>query len=254
MEPMSPETGTCSVEQEVCAVDSDDQYSDSDTDSSSDNESCCGEESCDYCHRKNEELNFCRVEPVKQTKDFGDSTHKKDEKPQENKQLLENKNQVPEENKQLPEEKKVEKKKLVIPQTTSAELDVHSLRPLLTTKVKELGISKEKMDEKTFLEILEKWKDKIDAEHPLIDEAHQNIRNAFKDGKITDDHLEGDSDDEKGYNICYPMKLLVDEGNKACLTTTLLEIGKTCRQGITFRIIIMYSTMPSIAKPVKRHD
>lgn len=111
--------------------------------------------------------------------------------------------------------------------------DVHYWTAQFKKILDELNIKETPVDEKELFKFIE---DKYKA--PQIVTAINNIKKDVKDGKYLDPQL-GD------HNVLYYLNNIKEADE---LKDTLIEIGNTCKQGISVRVAYLYLALNELLK------
>jgi hypothetical protein len=133
--------------------------------------------------------------------------------------------------------------------TPRASRNAHAYTPVIKQELKAWNIPETSMEEKEFKEILEEWRVKVQKANkggvcPECSAALANVASRFtkdKDekgevlstGKIVDPVL-------GNHNICFPIREIVKKCDEGILKETLHEIGTTCIQGVSHRVLYVY--------------
>lgn len=114
-------------------------------------------------------------------------------------------------------------------------MNVHRLTPTLNKMLPELKISNDPVDQKTFETTMTKLGEKIGLgiEDKRVQKAIGNLRKSYRKGRIIDTRLQG-------VNFVHVLMTVVEKADALALTTTLAEIGNTCPQGRSHRLLGLY--------------
>ena len=136
--------------------------------------------------------------------------------------------------------------------TPRSARNAHAYTPVIRQEIRGWNVPVGSMKEREFKGIIEDWRKKVHNQNcrgclaALANISSKFVKDKEVDekGKVREMPRGKIADPELGeFNICFPMKVVVEKCDSGVLSETLHEIGTTCIQGISHRVLYIYKSL-----------